>query len=83
MRSVTVKPLAKTRSSKGRIVVAIIREPKFRQRLAVDDLSQPCGLKENFGGVDHDPANLIGREAATPWDRGSSCAHEWGSFDTD
>src|SRR5262249_26078234 len=29
------------------------------------------------------PANLTGREAATPWDRGRSYAHDRGSFDTE
>jgi hypothetical protein len=30
-----------------------------------------------------DPANLTGREAATPWDRGRAYAHDRSSFDTE
>jgi len=31
----------------------------------------------------NDPANLTGRDAATPWDRGRSYAFDRGSFDTE
>jgi len=38
-------------------------------------------ISSRIRGVPYDPANLIGREAATPWDRGRSYAHQRGSFD--
>ena len=42
---------------------------------------RPPGLSCRIRGVPYDPANLIGREAATPWDRGRSYAPQPCSFD--
>jgi hypothetical protein len=51
--------------------------PEAKSAASIRDISS------RIRGVPYDPANLIGREAATPWDRGRSYAHERGSFDTD
>ena len=50
--------------------------PEAKSKASIRDISS------RIRGVPHDPANLIGREAAT-WDRGRSYAHERGSFDTE
>jgi len=46
--------------------------PEAKSTASIRDISS------RIRGVPYDPANLIGREAATPWDRGHSYAYQRG-----